>query len=87
MEAVIDAMQWPAMVATLVAAWLVGSQQRWKRSTGFWCFILSNVLWIVWGWQAQAWALIVLQFGLFATNLRGVWKNEHGSTAGKRQGG
>jgi hypothetical protein len=72
----LDAVQWPAMAATLVAAWLVGSQSKRKRSIGFWCFILSNVLWIVWGAHDRAWALIALQIGLFALNLRGARKNE-----------
>ena len=36
---------------------------------------LSNVLWIVWAWHVHAWALIALQVGLFAMNLRGAVKN------------
>lgn len=69
-------LQWPAMVATLVAAWLVASQAKRKRSWGFWWFLVSNVLWVVWGWYDHAYALIALQLGLFALNLRGAWKNE-----------
>lgn len=76
MNEFLDALQWPAMVVTLVAAWLVASQQKGKRSWGFWCFILSNVLWIVWGWHDGAYALIALQVGLFALNVRGVRKND-----------
>jgi hypothetical protein len=72
----LDALQWPAMAATLVAAWLVASQSKRRRSLGFWCFIASNVLWAVWGWHDGAWALIALQLGLFALNVRGAWKNE-----------
>lgn len=71
-----NAMQWPAMVATLIAAWLVGSQQKRKRSWGFYCFILSNILWTVWGLHNEAYALIVLQAGLFIINLRGTNKNQ-----------
>ena len=78
----LDALQWPAMVVTLVAAWLVASQSKRKRAWGFWCFVLSNVLWIAWGWHARAYALITLQLGLFALNVRGLRKNEpeQGST-------
>ena len=72
----IDALQWPAMAVTLVAAWLVGSLSRRKRTWGFWCFVLSNVLWVAWGWHDRAWALIGLQLGLFLFNLRGVLKND-----------
>ena len=76
MDGFVDAIQWPAMLVTLVAAWLVASQSRRRRSWGFWCFVASNVLWVAWGWHAHAWALIALQFGLFVLNVRGAWKNE-----------
>lgn len=79
MDAFIDLLQWPAMLATLVAAWLVASQHRRARVWGFGWFVLSNLLWVVWGWSTHAWALIVLQVGLFALNLRGLRKNEPGS--------
>ena len=72
----LDALQWPAMVATLAAAWLVASQSKAKRNWGFRCFILSNVLWLVWGWHDKAYALMALQVGLFALNLRGIRKTE-----------
>lgn len=72
------------MIVTLVAAWLVASQSRLKRKWGFWCFVASNVLWVIWGWHSHAWALIALQFGLFALNLRGASKNE---PQGKSSGG
>ncbi|HIZ52056.1 MAG TPA: hypothetical protein IAA18_13365 [Candidatus Pseudomonas excrementavium] len=71
----LNLLQWPAMVVTLVAGWLVGSRQRFKRFAGFICFIASNALWIIWGWHTHAWALIVLQIGLFLMNLRGTRKN------------
>jgi hypothetical protein len=81
MNAILDAMQWPAMAATLLAAWLVGSRRHERRNHGFWWFIVSNVLWIVWGWHDRAYALIGLQLGLFGLNLRGARKNE-GESAG-----
>jgi hypothetical protein len=74
----LTAMQWPAMGVTLLAGWLVGSQSKRRRNIGFWCFILSNVLWIVWGWHDGAYALIALQVGLFLLNLRGAQKNKEG---------
>ena len=64
------------MVVTLVAAWLVASQRKSRREAGFWVFILSNLLWIVWAWHTNAWALIALQVGLFGMNVRGAMKNE-----------
>jgi len=64
------------MAATLVAAWLIASTKKERRAAGFWGFIASNVLWIVWAWHAKAWALIGLQVGLFAMNVRGAVKND-----------
>ena len=71
----IDWLQWPAMVVTVVAAWMVGSQRKFKRNWGFWLFLASNVLWIVWGSVDHAYALIVLQLSLAFLNIRGVLKN------------
>jgi hypothetical protein len=72
----LDLMQWPAMAATVIAAWLVASLSRRKRNWGFWCFLLSNVLWLAWGWHANAWGVIVLQLCLAVLNIRGARKND-----------
>lgn len=74
----LDLVQWPAMVASVIAAWLVASQARRRRQHGFWWFMASNVLWVAWGWHAHAWALIVLQVALAALNIRGARKNQTG---------
>ena len=76
MEGFLDFLQWPAMAVSLYAAFLVGSKKAGKRVYGFWMFILSNVLWIVWGVHDEAWALISLQVALMAMNARGIFKNE-----------
>lgn len=70
-------LQWPAMIVTVVSAWLVASQSKRKREIGFWCFLLSNVLWIIWGVYDHAYALIALQIALAALNVRGAYKNEN----------
>lgn len=69
-----DQLQWPAMLVTLAASWLVASQAPARRRLGFWAFLLSNLLWVTWGFHTQAWALVTLQFGLAALNIRGAWK-------------
>jgi hypothetical protein len=74
-------LQWPAMVATVVAAWLVGSRRRRHREVGFWCFLLSNVLWIMWGIHDHAYALIALQVALAILNIRGAHKNDPDATS------
>lgn len=79
---ILDLVQWPAMLVTLVGAWLTASQNDRRREFGFWTFLLSNVLWVAWGWHEGAWALIVLQIGLAALNIRGAFKNEKGKECG-----
>jgi hypothetical protein len=71
----IDAIQWPAMVVTVVAAWFIASQRKFKRNWAFWLFLLSNVLWIAWGAHDRAYALIFLQLCLAFLNIRGAIKN------------
>lgn len=78
METGLTLLQWPAMVVTVLASWLVGSRHTRRREIGFWVFLLSNALWIVWGWHDQAMALVVLQLMLGAMNIRGAMKNEAG---------
>jgi hypothetical protein len=70
----LDLVQWPAMAATVVSAWMVGSERKWKRNEGFWVFLLSNVLWVIWGLHDGAYALVFLQFCLAALNVRGIFK-------------
>jgi len=69
-------LQWPAMIVTVLAAWLIASQSKRRRAIGFWCFLLSNVLWVIWGWHDNAYALVTLQIALAILNIRGVYKND-----------
>ncbi|WP_225783309.1 hypothetical protein [Xenophilus sp. Marseille-Q4582] len=69
-------LQWPAFAASLTAAWLVASNTKSRRNAGFWVFLLSNALWIAWGFHTRAWALIALQIGLIGLNVRGLFKTE-----------
>ena len=80
-DTLLDLLQWPAMAVTLVAAFLVGARHAKKRIVGFWTFIASNLLWIVWGVHDEAWALIALQAGLAGMNVRAIFRNERGDPA------
>jgi hypothetical protein len=71
----LDVLQWPAMVVTVGASWYVASRSKNRRNVGFWLFLLSNVLWVVWGLHARAYALVALQFCLAAMNIRGARKS------------
>lgn len=71
-----DLMQWPAFMASVVAAFLVGSTDKGRRNIGFWVFLVSNVLWIGWGLYKGAWALLALQVCLALLNVRGLFKTE-----------
>lgn len=76
----ISLLQWPAFVASVGAAWLVASNAKGRRNTGFWVFLASNVLWGVWGVYSSAWALIALQVCLAIMNLRGLGKTKEASS-------
>jgi len=78
----LDLTQWPAMLITIIAAWFVASTQRRRRRIGFWLYLVSNVLWVVWGLHTDAYALILLQLCLAVMNIRG----ERKATAQAAQG-
>ena len=69
------------MLITITAAWFVASTQRRRRRIGFWLYLASNVLWVVWGLHTHAYALIVLQVALAAMNIRGERKSASGPAA------
>lgn len=71
-----DGLQWAAMLVTVVASWWMASTQKRRRSLGFAVFLLSNVLWVVWGLHAQAYAIVAMQFCLVVLNVRGLRKNQ-----------
>jgi hypothetical protein len=79
----LDFLQWPAMAASVLAAWLVASTHARRRNIGFWVFIVSNVLWVVWGVHTDAYALIALQVILAAMNVRGLKKTERLEASGQ----
>lgn len=72
----LDLIQWPAFVASVLAAWLVGSKAASRRNAGFWVFLASNALWVAWGLHSHAIALIALQVCLAAMNIRGLLKTD-----------
>jgi len=75
LQNLIGGLQWPAMLVTVIAAWMIASQKKFKRNWGFWLFLASNVLWIIWGISDGAYALVVLQLCLAFLNIRGAVKN------------
>jgi len=79
--ATLDFVQWPAMLASVLAAWLVASNSPHRRNIGFWVFLGSNLLWVAWGWHTSAHALIVLQVALALMNIRGLRKTEQAQQA------
>jgi hypothetical protein len=72
----VSLLQWPAMVVNVLAVWLLTSQSKHKRHVGFILSLISNVLWIAWGWHVQAFAVLALQIALAAINIRGANKTE-----------
>ncbi len=81
-------LQWPAMVATIAASWLVASERAGRRRAGFWVFLLSNALWVAWGVDDGAIALVLLQVALALMNVRGARKARRAEqNAGSTEGG
>lgn len=76
MEEILSFLQWPAMAISLAAAWWMGSKRASKRIIAFVLLIVGNLMWIAWGWSESAFALIALNVGLLALNVRGIMKNE-----------
>jgi hypothetical protein len=74
LQLIVPKLQWPAMAASIVAAWLVASQSSRRRNHGFWWFLASNILWTIWVVQDGARAIVVFQFALAALNLHGAKK-------------
>ena len=72
----LNLVQWPAMLLTIIAPWMVSSRRKFKRNWGFWIFLMSNALWIVWAISDRAYAMIVLQVCLAVMNVRGVRMND-----------
>ena len=76
MEEIFALLEWPAMAVTLAAAYWMGSKDANKRVIAFCMLIVGNLMWIAWGWGEDARALIALNIGLLALNIRGIIKNE-----------
>ncbi|HVW64087.1 MAG TPA: hypothetical protein VHB01_03655 [Nitrosospira sp.] len=69
-------LQWPAMLVNILSVWLLTFPAKQVRHTGFLLSLLSNTLWVAWGWHTHALAVIVLQFALAALNIRGIRKTD-----------
>ncbi|HYY25986.1 MAG TPA: hypothetical protein VE689_10870 [Candidatus Udaeobacter sp.] len=54
--------------------------QQDKAQPGLLGFLASNILWVIWGVYAHAYALVVFQVILAVLNLRGVQKNDPDSS-------
>src|SRR5580765_7752412 len=61
---ILDLLQWPAMVVTMIGSWYVASKRKHRRNWGYWLFLTSNVLWVAWGVHVRAYALVTLQLFL-----------------------
>jgi hypothetical protein len=68
-------LQWPALGMSLAGAWMVADPRASYHAAGFACFLLANVLWLAWGVNARAWALVIMQLLFTITSIRGLWSN------------
>ena len=60
------------MVINVLSVWMLTSQSKGKRHAGFLLSLLSNLLWVIWGWHVQAFAVLGLQIALATLNIHGV---------------
>jgi hypothetical protein len=70
-----DLLQWPALVLSIIGAWLVGGSRANQRFAGFLLFLASNVLWAAWGLGIGAWGVAITQAFFTWTSLRGIRTN------------
>jgi hypothetical protein len=73
-----DWLQWPALVFALAGAWLTGDADATHRVIGFILYILSDVLWIWWGWkmkQPRPWGFILMYIVFTFLSSRGLFNN------------
>lgn len=71
-----EILQWPAMILTLLGAWMISTDKRSIRHKGFWVFLLSNVLWILWGMHVKAYGVVLMQIGLAIVNYHGLTRTD-----------
>lgn len=64
------------MVINILSVWMLTSQSKGKRHAGFLLSLFSNLLWVIWGWHVQAFAVLGLQIALATLNIHGVRKTE-----------
>jgi hypothetical protein len=67
--------QWTGALVALVGSFLVGCGDPRERFWGFWLFLFSNVLWILWARRHAAWGLLVMQLAFCVTSVRGIIGN------------
>jgi hypothetical protein len=73
-----DWLQWTATALALVGAWLTGDHLPFHRVIGFVLYILSDVLWIIWGVKNKKplpWGFITMYSVFTFLSARGVWNN------------
>jgi hypothetical protein len=73
--------EWPAALIALAGSWLVGSPLPRRRRLGFACFLVSNLLWIVFACGIAAWGLLSMQTLFCLTSLRGLRSNRDATEA------
>lgn len=66
-------MEWAGAVTGLLGAFLLSMNVAVSRY-GWGFFLLSNVMWIVFGVATEAWGLVFMQVGFTLTSMNGVFR-------------
>ncbi len=68
-------LEWGATLVSLAGAWLTASSSQRSRKLGFGAFLVSNVMWAVWGATMGVWGLVTMQVLFLGTSVRGLISN------------
>lgn len=73
----LEFMQWPALMFSVVGSWYLSDKTARHRSIGFFLFLLANFCWIAWGCVTpNAYGLILTQMYYIVTSFRGIRNNQ-----------
>lgn len=71
-------MDWIAAALNIAGLWLLPKKRLWAMDV----FVLSCVLWIMWGATIRAWSIVLLQCVLLVLNVRTIiiWRKQDATT-------
>lgn len=72
----VDVLQWLGAISSMIGALLVASPYAHIRRKGFFIWLVSNQLLIMWALITHAWGIALMQVFFLATSYRGWYNNK-----------